>query len=605
MMQARESLAAKCSCPHVARAIMHVLEATTAMVPPDPFCRGGAGKDLDALADVAQAAGRMLLGCHARGPALRGIVIDALSSLPLPAPSLEAVMVHSAVDLAQLERDMLEPLRAIEGENHPYITGFVCQAIMHRFYTAFSGELAAAEDPRALRNSLVTGTCLECVDSCTDDWKSRLGQRIAHVPALVLTSDNDESRIDDDLRRDIDCRISAVSQDVRDVFREYTGLPPGFLGWHDVPVLEEGGLDDILAEPPASARKERVCVLCGGGAAATAFDIVKKAGGDKNKIQMRGDPGDLDLYLLSDGCPPSDRRRIALSAIAHLLRLACSTWRVQGPVLLQRTLNAITVIFNGQMGENKKKWKRVALQFNVRLYVDTEQLLTTYDLDPCRFAFDGEKMWSTRCGIWSAMNGVAYVNPLLPSTPRRLIKYAHKGYTVVCTLSSELETSVRAVQRGLRFGDEGARSLFFRRPWSVWAIVGAEHIIRGRSGGALMWRTVDQSALDAARCMMQSDDLESWESDDLESWESSLRMGVEYANRRIMFECAYSRERGVSDLATALRRAMESPRFGPPECSGTGGDMFADVEKLPEADGGFRLRDPTLRDMVFDDAFYI
>lgn len=65
-------------------------------------------------------------------------------------------------------------------------------------------------------------------------------------------------------------------------------------------------------------------------------------------------------------------------------------------------------------------------------YRDAEQLLHTFDVDACRFAYDGENVYTDRAAIRSAkkrevtLHNVTHPN----ATLKRMMKYRDKGYKV-------------------------------------------------------------------------------------------------------------------------------------------------------------------------------
>lgn len=75
---------------------------------------------------------------------------------------------------------------------------------------------------------------------------------------------------------------------------------------------------------------------------------------------------------------------------------------------------------------------RIPYQFVLRLYDNISQILLGFDIDCCRVAFDGQRVWATESALFALKNKVNVVDfdRMSPTYEMRLAKYATRGISV-------------------------------------------------------------------------------------------------------------------------------------------------------------------------------
>lgn len=203
-------------------------------------------------------------------------------------------------------------------------------------------------------------------------------------------------------------------------------------------------------------------VVCAGGAAMHGL----VSGGIKEQ-------GDVDLFVVRDrmmrraasasgvgGDGIDDAAQLASLAqdiAAYLTEKAAATeWPDDLPVFAYVTRNALTLEVGFVIGS-------VKVQIMTRLFACIDEVLASFDLDPCRVAYDGAAYYVTESARHALGRRLYVRQPACSTTLYRLCKYATRGFS--CAVPRALVDNVdidafRAEQDPLRLDrtmrEEGA-----------------------------------------------------------------------------------------------------------------------------------------------------
>jgi hypothetical protein len=230
-----------------------------------------------------------------------------------------------------------------------------------------------------------------------------------------------------------------------------------------IPLKRSAPAPDPPAEPghwlvpfgrDVSARNEHLCgIERGVSGAARLFDFLRPvldlsgegglrlvvAGGSVRDALAYAPISDYDLFLV--GGHSRDRRDTAkaLEVVEMAVRVLVLTHlHSVDNLVVVLTDHVVTVCMH-----DEEESTCTVVQLVLRWFDSIENLLCNFDMDACKYAWDGRDFWTTDMAEHARRSRTVLVDPAQHSTPRRLLRYARKGYRVIVPTTEKTVTAAR------------------------------------------------------------------------------------------------------------------------------------------------------------------
>jgi hypothetical protein len=166
------------------------------------------------------------------------------------------------------------------------------------------------------------------------------------------------------------------------------------------------------------------------------FSYICIAGGSVINSIINTKINDLDIFLvIPKTYSDIERANIADNKITYLINYFHSKFSQDFDIIVIRSLNCISIhVAKIENHYNNMYIKKVYIEYQIilRIYDSINEILLGFDLDSCCFAFDGNRLLSTKRGLFSLKYGINMLDFGRYSLTyrRRLRKYALRGFGV-------------------------------------------------------------------------------------------------------------------------------------------------------------------------------